>query len=134
VVVVRGKLEGETARRIAAGMRLEDGPMAPCRVTRRSFDPHRKETRLVLVLHEGRKRQIRRVMDAVGHPVRRLTRVRMGPLRLGELEAGRARPLTQAEKSALQRHAQGRAASDRGARRGGGKRPPRPRPKSPKRR
>jgi 23S rRNA pseudouridine2605 synthase len=132
VVVVRGKLDAETARRIAAGMRLDDGPMAPCRVTRRSFDRVRNETRLVLVLYEGRKRQIRRVMEAVGHPVRRLTRVRMGPLRLGELEAGRARPLTQAEKTSLQRHAQGRAASGRGARQGGGKRARGPHPKSPK--
>lgn len=134
VVVVRGRIESETARRIAAGVKLEDGATAPCRVTSRSFDRHRNETRLVLVLHEGRKRQIRRMMESLGHPVHRLTRVRMGPLRLGDLELGRTRPLTQAEKTALERHAQGRAASTGRRRRGAGKPGRSPRPKSPKRR
>ena len=50
---------------------------------------------------EGRKREVRRMMEAVGHPVVRLVRTRIGPLRLGALRAGQVRPLTVKEVRAL---------------------------------
>lgn len=58
-------------------------------------------TWLRVVLHEGRKRQIRRVAELLGHPVRRLIRVRIGPLRLGTLRPGQWRRLTEREVKAL---------------------------------
>jgi 23S rRNA pseudouridine2605 synthase len=82
-------------RALRAGVELEDGPTAPARVRR--LDPHTLE----LTIHEGRKRQVRRMCEAVGHPVRALVRVRFGPLELGDLAAGRARRLSAAELRAL---------------------------------
>ena len=55
-----------------------------------------------LTLHEGRKRQIRRALLVLGHPVRELRRVRFGPLRLGGLARGAARRLDSAERRALE--------------------------------
>jgi 23S rRNA pseudouridine2605 synthase len=104
-VEVWGRLASETARRLARGVELEDGPTQPCRVRVAGYDRSRDASRLVLTLREGRKRQIRRALLALGHPVRRLVRVRMGPLRLGELPSGRARPLTAQEERALLRFA-----------------------------
>jgi 23S rRNA pseudouridine2605 synthase len=127
-VTVRGLLSPETARQLARGLELDDGPMAPCRVERVRRDARRQETRLVLVLREGRKRQIRRALAQLGHPVLRLVRTGMGPLRLGQLPAGRARRLTDAERRALRAFAAGaagreRATSARSARRGSRRRP-----------
>jgi 23S rRNA pseudouridine2605 synthase len=88
-------------RALRAGVTLDDGPTAPARVRR--LDGHTLE----LTIHEGRKRQVRRMCEAVGHPVRALVRVRFGPLELGELAAGRARRLTAAELRALAAAAKG---------------------------
>jgi 23S rRNA pseudouridine2605 synthase len=58
-------------------------------------------------IHEGRNRQVRRMFDAVGHPVRRLVRTRIGPLRDDRLRPGAWRPLRQAEIRALYEAAHG---------------------------
>lgn len=108
-----GEVAPETARRLAAGVELEDGRTNPCRVRVLGYDARQDTSRLVLVLKEGRKRQIRRALRALGHPVRRLVRVRMGPLRLGELPRGRARELTPGERRALLRAARGAGGSGR---------------------
>ena len=93
---VGGGPVGEGAlRALRAGVRLEDGVTAPASV--RALGPDRLE----LVMHEGRKRQVRRMCSAVGHPVRALRRVAFGPLRLGSLRAGEARRLEAAEVEAL---------------------------------
>src|SRR5918997_6734134 len=65
---VEGKPDDETLRRLADGVELEDGPTAPARVRR--MGPSRVE----LAIHEGRNRQVKRKLEAVGHPVRRLHR------------------------------------------------------------
>jgi 23S rRNA pseudouridine2605 synthase len=77
------------------GVELEDGRTAPAAVRRLAAD------RLELTIHEGRKRQVRRMCEAVGHPVRALERVAFGPLRLGALEPGEHRRLTPAEVERL---------------------------------
>jgi len=82
-------------RALREGVELEDGLTAPARVRRLSAD------RLELTIHEGRKRQVRRMCEAVGHPVRSLERVAFGPLRLGGLEPGEHRRLTPAEVERL---------------------------------
>jgi 23S rRNA pseudouridine2605 synthase len=78
-------------RALREGIKLEDGTTAPARAKRLATD------RVELTIHEGRKRQVRRMLEAVGHPVVALERVRFGPLRLGTLQEGRYRRLTAAE-------------------------------------
>jgi 23S rRNA pseudouridine2605 synthase len=103
-VVVRGELGDKALRRLERGVRLDDGVTAPARVTKLRADPDAGVTRLCLVLREGRRRQIRRSLLVVGHPVKRLVRVRLGPLRLGRLARGKARPLRGEEVAALRKH------------------------------
>lgn len=104
-VVVRGAVASETLDRLARGIRLDDGITAPATVTRVRRDAAAATTRFALTLREGRKRQIRRSLEALGHPVLRLLRVRMGPLRLGALAVGEARRLRPEEERALRAHA-----------------------------
>jgi 23S rRNA pseudouridine2605 synthase len=82
-------------RALREGVELEDGLTAPAHVRRIAAD------RLELTIHEGRKHQVRRMCEAVGHPVRALERVAFGPLRLGGLEPGEHRPLSPAEVERL---------------------------------
>lgn len=107
-VTVRGRVDDATARALARGPVLEDGRMAPCRVGPRRYDGERDLSHFQLTLREGRKRQIRRALRQLGHPVHRLLRVRMGPLRLGSLAPGDARPLRPRERRALLAHAEQR--------------------------
>lgn len=104
-VLVRGLVEGAALRRLATGIRLDDGPTAPAHVLRVRRDAGRGTTRFDLVMIEGRKRQIRRMLSALGHPVIDLVRTRMGTLRLGALSPGSARPLDEGELLRLRRHA-----------------------------
>jgi 23S rRNA pseudouridine2605 synthase len=98
-------------RRLRDGVDLEDGPTAPARVS--LVGDHT----LRITIHEGRNRQVRRMCEAVGHPVRRLVRVRIGPLADRRLPPGEWRPLTQAEVRALERAAAGARLPDGRARR-----------------
>jgi len=102
-VRVQGRVRGETQRVLAGGVELEDGRTAPAGVSSSRYEPRGDTTRFTLILIEGRKRQIRRAMSTLGHPVVGLVRVRMGPLRLGRLPLGAARPLRTGERSALQK-------------------------------
>jgi 23S rRNA pseudouridine2605 synthase len=102
-VTVRGSLDRSAQRRISEGFELEDGLTAPARVGNVRFDRETRTTRLDLTLVEGKKRQIRRMMSALGHPVVRLVRIRMGPLELGQLASGKARPLRSHERRVLKR-------------------------------
>lgn len=104
VVVVKGALDANVRARLARGVHLEDGPTGPMRIASEHYDAKSETTRLRLVLREGRKRQIRRSLLALGHPVKRLERVRMGPLSLGRLERGAARPLRREEIERLREH------------------------------
>jgi 23S rRNA pseudouridine2605 synthase len=102
-VTVVGRIAPRTLRRLAAGVPLDDGVTAPARVGRATFEANSQKSSFQLTLVEGRKRQIRRALDSLGHPVVALRRIRMGPLRLGRLPAGQARPLTGREIRALSR-------------------------------
>lgn len=96
-VTLGGRPVGERAlRALREGVQLDDGPTAPARVRR--LGPHEIE----LTIHEGRKRQVRRMCAAVGHPVKALERVGFGPLRLGRLAPGGYRRLSAAELRRLQ--------------------------------
>jgi 23S rRNA pseudouridine2605 synthase len=80
---------------LRAGVELEDGPTAPAGVERRS------ERELEITIREGRKRQLRRMMESVGNRVVALTRIRIGSLELGELRPGEARLLNEDEVDLL---------------------------------
>jgi 23S rRNA pseudouridine2605 synthase len=82
-------------RALRAGVALEDGRSAPARVRQLAPDV------LELQIHEGRKHQVRRMCDAVGHPVRALERVAFGPLALGSLRSGQHRRLSALEVERL---------------------------------
>jgi 23S rRNA pseudouridine2605 synthase len=86
-----GAVPEHALRRLREGVELDDGPTAPAKV--------RQVERGVLeiTIKEGRKRQVRRMCDAIGHPVIELTRIAFGPLRLKDLAPGQHRRLTKAE-------------------------------------
>src|SRR4051795_1910386 len=92
---VRGHVSQEDLKRLREGLELEDGRTAPARAKR--LDDGEVE----LTITEGRKRQVRRMLEAVGHPVLELRRVAFGPLRLGALKPGAARRLTIKEVAEL---------------------------------
>jgi 23S rRNA pseudouridine2605 synthase len=95
VAEVTGRPDEAALRRLAEGVDLEDGPTAPARVRR--LGPSTVE----LVIHEGRNRQVRRMLEAVGHPVRTLRRTAYGGVQLAGLEPGEWRPLTPGELQRL---------------------------------
>ena len=99
VVEVAGRVRPLVARRLREGILLEDGPVAADSVSIDQAEADR--SMLTLTLHEGRNRIVRRMFDAVGHPVRRLTRTSVGPVRLAGLRSGQMRELTRAELGPL---------------------------------
>jgi 23S rRNA pseudouridine2605 synthase len=107
-VRVRGRVDAGTLEQLRAGIELDDGPMRPAHVSAAHYDVARGESELVLVLREGRKREIRRGMDALGHRVVRLVRERLGPLLLARLPPGQARRLGPREVDELLAFAQAR--------------------------
>ena len=96
LVHVSGEPAAGAVRRLREGVDLEDGRTAPARVS--VVGPGL----LRMTIHEGRNRQVRRMCEAVGHPVHRLVRVRIGPLRDQKLAPGRWRALTLPELRALE--------------------------------
>lgn len=96
---VEGRPTARTLQRLGEGIELEDGFTWPAEVTVLRYEGG--GTWLRFVIHEGRKRQLRRMCEAVGHPVRRLLRVRLGPLTLGNLPSGQYRLLTEEEQALL---------------------------------
>lgn len=99
-VEIDRRLAAADRSRLLAGVQLEDGPARAIRV-RALRAPADRGHRLRIVLREGRKREVRRLLEAVGYRVRRLVRVRYGPLELGDLAPGAWRPLTDTEVACL---------------------------------
>lgn len=97
--LVVGKPDANTLRRWRRGVELEEGKTAPAMVS--VLRAEGGNTRLKIIMHEGKKRQIRRVAIALGHPVRRLTRVRIATVKLGDLKPGGWRRLTPEEQRSL---------------------------------
>jgi 23S rRNA pseudouridine2605 synthase len=98
---VEGSPSREALAQLREGVALEDGPTAPARA--RMLRRGDGTSRLELTLHEGRKHQVKRMCEAVGHPVRRLHRARYAALDLAGLEPGEWRELTADEVAALRR-------------------------------
>lgn len=105
VARVRGRPSAASLEALRRGVSLEDGPTAPAGV--RVLKAGARESEIELTIHEGRKRQVKRMCAAVGHPVVGLRRTRLGPLTLGDLGPGEWRPLTEEELRRLESEAYG---------------------------
>ena len=98
--IVKGVLTRDTVDRLLNGVELDDG-IARAESVRLLPSNKPDESRVRLALREGRKREVRRMLSAVGHDVRRLKRISYGPIKLGDLPPGKWRKLSDAELAAL---------------------------------
>ena len=96
-VEVEGEPSDEALQRLATGVQIDDSPTAPAQVRRLSTD------RIELTIHEGRKHQVKRMFEAVGHRARRLHRSGYASLTVNGLAPGESRDLSRGEVEALQR-------------------------------
>jgi len=95
VAEVDGEVTRTTLQRLLAGVTLDDGPVTVSRT--KVLSVARERSIVELVIHEGRNRIVRRLLDHVGHPVRKLSRTAIGPVLLGNLGVGQLRDLTRDE-------------------------------------
>lgn len=103
VASVPGPVGRDVGRTLRAGVELEDGIVAVDSF--KLIDSTPGKAIVEVVLHEGQKHVVRRLLEAVGHPVITLTRVQVGPVRLGDIKPGRMRPLNSKEIGELYRAA-----------------------------
>nr|NLD41695.1 pseudouridine synthase [Actinomycetales bacterium] len=96
---VRGRVQRGLVRELKAGVELDDGLATADAVTIKEVGP--SASIVELTLHDGRNRIVRRMFDAVGHPVEQLVRIQVGPIRLGDLRAGRSRVISGPELRSL---------------------------------
>lgn len=115
VAHVRGRISSRSLDALARGLDLEDGPTAPARVRLLSYSGETNMSAVEITIHEGRKRQVKRMFMTVGHRVERLARVRLGNLALEDLPEGEHRFLTRREVSELRKLARRRAQQEAGA-------------------
>ena len=103
VAQVEGVLRRQTLQQLLAGVVLEDGPVtvSAAKVTSSHRSSNGDRSIVELVIHEGRNRIVRRLLDHVGHPVRQLTRTRIGPVKLAGLRSGELRELDERELGTL---------------------------------
>jgi 23S rRNA pseudouridine2605 synthase len=100
VAEVDGRVSKTTVEQLLAGVELDDGPVTVS--TARVVGQGVQDRSIIeLVIHEGRNRIVRRLLDHLGHPVRKLTRIAIGPVQLTGLKAGELRDLTNDELGAL---------------------------------
>ncbi len=105
VVKVVGLPKMSDLDKLRMGVKLEDGMTAPAIVNLRNRDMEANCTIFDITIHEGRNRQVRRMCDAIGFPVRELKRIKMGPLQLMDIGRGKLRELTDQELKALKKAA-----------------------------
>ena len=98
-VVVTGSVANEDAQRLEKGVQLEEDFTSPCVI--HIEEKAKQKTRLTVTMHEGKKRQIRRLFQKIGHRVMELERFQYGPLTLGDLKPSEKRKLTPEELKAL---------------------------------
>src|SRR4029079_6384028 len=96
VAEVEGEVFRRTTKRLLEGVTLDDGPVTVRKW--RIVEASESKSIVELVIHEGRNRIVRRLLDHVGHPVRRLTRTAIGPVQLGRLGSGQLRALPPPER------------------------------------
>ena len=96
---VAGAIKGRTLQRLARGVDLEDGRTAPATVD--LVERLQAGSLVEITIAEGRNRQVRRMFEMVGHPVRRLARIAIGPVRVGRLKPGTVRRMSPTEVRSL---------------------------------
>jgi 23S rRNA pseudouridine2605 synthase len=101
LVWVKGVPRDDAIQRLRQGVTISSGATAPAKIKRVKVSKDGTSTKFEVVIHEGKKRQVRLMFKAVGHPVIRLKRVRIGNLRLGNLPSGQYRFLSPEEISEL---------------------------------
>lgn len=101
IVRAKGRITSSAIRTLEKGVMLDDGMTAPAKAE--LLKGKMDHSVIKLTIHEGRNRQVRRMMDKVGFPVLRLKRVEMGPIRLGHLHPGGYRHLSQREVKQLKK-------------------------------
>jgi 23S rRNA pseudouridine2605 synthase len=102
-VWVKGVPTNEVLEKLRKGILLEDGMTASCQASIKKNSEGKEKALLEIKLHEGKKREIRRMMEKLGHPVLSLCRVAMGPLVLSNLPSGKWRKLSLKEVQNLKR-------------------------------
>src|SRR6476646_2995537 len=109
LIKVKGVVPDEDIEQLKQGVKLDDGMTGPAQVKKvRKVEAN---SWLEITIREGRKHQVKRMLESVGHPVIKLLRIRMGPLSLGDLQSGEFRFLTDREANALRRLVDERVAS-----------------------
>ncbi len=101
VATVRGEVSELDMQVLSRGVEIEDGVTAPAEVRLLEVSPDSRSSVVELTIHEGRKRQVRRMLQAVGHRVEKLTRTKIDGIEAGELPVGSWRHLTEEEISQL---------------------------------
>jgi 23S rRNA pseudouridine2605 synthase/16S rRNA pseudouridine516 synthase len=101
IALVNGVMTPQKIAQLTRGIELEDGPIAADKARLLDAGGKRGTSMVEVTLHSGRNRIVRRMLDAVGHPVVQLVRRRFGPLHLGTLEIGATRDLTKVELGEL---------------------------------
>jgi 23S rRNA pseudouridine2605 synthase len=96
---IRGPVPRDIGKQLRAGVQLEDGPASVDSF--KIVDSQPGKALVEVILHEGRKHIVRRLLDAVGHPVISLVRVQVGPIHLGDTKPGKMRKLNKAEVGQL---------------------------------
>ncbi|WP_274655272.1 pseudouridine synthase [Paenibacillus humicola] len=97
LATVKGVPHGSALEKLQKGIKLEDGMTAPAEVEYHDVDPDKKQATISITIYEGRNRQVRRMFDAISHPVVRLKRIKFGDLNLQQLQRGKYRHLTEQE-------------------------------------
>lgn len=101
VATARGAISEESLQKLREGVELEDGLTAPAEVKLLSISPDGRRSVVEIAIHEGKKRQIRRMLNTVGHRVEHLIRTKIADIRIGNLPAGAWRHLTDDEVKRL---------------------------------
>ncbi|GAB2763422.1 pseudouridine synthase [Nocardioides salsibiostraticola] len=99
VAEVDGHADKKLVDKLLAGVELDDGPVLPTKA--RIIASARDKSIVEVTIHEGRNRIVRRLLEHLGHPVRKLTRTEFGPVEIGQLKAGMLRDLSLDELGAL---------------------------------
>ncbi|TVY11572.1 pseudouridine synthase [Paenibacillus cremeus] len=105
LATVKGTPHGSLLDKLRSGIKLEDGMTAPAEVEYQDIDLDKKETIVKITIYEGRNRQVRRMFDAIHHPVIKLKRVQFGPIQLSGVPRGKHRHLTPQEVEELREEA-----------------------------
>lgn len=105
LATVKGIPHGTQLDKLRSGIELDDGVTSPAEVEYQDVDMDKKEAVIKITIYEGRNRQVRRMFDAIHHPVVKLKRIQFGPLQLSGLPRGKFRHLTPQEVEELRNEA-----------------------------